>query len=93
MVVFGPRTPTAPHCAGPPCRQTRGGVSTLGPRGTAAGDPGRALGGCAAFAAVTSSPKHLSSLTRLRFWEGARPPAGFQEPAHSFQEESALVIH
>ena len=42
---------------------------------------------------VTSALKNSSSPAGLKFWEGEQPPAGLQEPAHSFQEESALVIH
>lgn len=76
-----------------PAERPRGCVFPLGLCRKAAGDPGITLRRYAPFAPVTSSPKNLSSLTCLRFWEGTRQPAGFQEPAHSFQEESALVIH
>jgi hypothetical protein len=48
--------------------------------------------------AAPAGPSELSTeelilSSGLRFWEVPWQPAGFQEPSHSFQRESALVIH
>lgn len=65
----------------------------LGPCRRLLGTLGSELRRRAPFGPVTSAPKNSSSPTRGRLYAGAQRPAGLQEPAHSFQEESALVIH